>query len=789
MYGLNDKEVFSLDGGGRHNFIYGINAAGKSSIANSIINLINKKEYVKRFPFDHDDYSIRLKFDDIDITYNKNVLIQDLQDISKKVFVFNKQFMKECISIDEGVGSSPELGIRVTERKRLLQQSENIVETNIKAIKESLKTQGLPSIGTKVLKKSIFREIFSTTFEKKRNGLFTFLNLNLETDDLVLDLTAEDFMADTIASFKEFQKVIDTINLDLIDILSTKMSHEKYYIHSATDKEFYENAIRYLKQYDGTIHCPICMETQIDVAEIKQAIKQALQIIVTDELISNLTAIYEKLKNVKSILGMEVSRIYDSILRYEYPKHDILEFKNNYKKLTDHYDSYLIHKLNFSIPQKDVQTLDENKKIISEINDQNSSLTTSKFIVEFDKMLEMIFKGDEIRAVSKFENNTILIQLYLKGKEKEEKDLIEYFDILSESQRTKLSLAFFLAVVTYKSTTSKILCIFDDPVDSYDAISKYQISRIIYEFISKKDMFRTYQYDCYSIFLSHSIEYFRLFTNHFVREENKNNHYYILSNGRLTSIDKDHLYLIDGDYNILSRIIKKNPIQFGELISVIPILRELSSYSIKTLGNKTHPLNIDHNAVNELYTFLSNKVIHGFHCNIGFGELQTELNRYIPIHYEERGYDEDQKIFDILALEIQRAKKNFKHRDFYNTILLKNELAIYIRAFYDFIISSILINEVEMFRDQTLDDLKSNPGFWTIGSKIGEIYHDEGAMEKYGNLCAKISKNLTMLNDFAHSAGIYLTPLMDVDLNDLYDMYEDIKNLKKLVDTEILSPV
>ena len=41
-----------------------------------------------------------------------------------------------------------------------------------------------------------------------------------------------------------------------------------------------------------------------------------------------------------------------------------------------------------------------------------------------------------------------------------------------------------------------------------------------------------------------------------------------------------------------------------------------------------------------------------------------------------------------------------------------------------------------------------------------------------------------MLNDFGHSAGIYMTPLIDVEINDLYKIYKDINK-----DDSIYAPI
>lgn len=135
-------------------------------------------------------------------------------------------------------------------------------------------------------------------------------------------------------------------------------------------------------------------------------------------------------------------------------------------------------------------------------------------------MLEYIFDDNELRA-EKFgytenDNKYYEIQLIVNGVMKKGISIEDFWsEILSESQKTKISLAFMFSVIIFNDYNGKILCIFDDPIDSYDSINKYKMSRVIYEFIEKKNIFENCNYDCYDIIFSHSVEYLRLFKDNF----------------------------------------------------------------------------------------------------------------------------------------------------------------------------------------------------------------------------------------------------------------------------------
>ena len=105
-------------------------------------------------------------------------------------------------------------------------------------------------------------------------------------------------------------------------------------------------------------------------------------------------------------------------------------------------------------------------------------------------------------------------------------------------------------------------------------------------------------------------------------------------------------------------------------------------------------------------------------------------------------------------------------------------------AFYDSVLLKIIKNYVTKYRGKTIEEIKNDNQLWTINNKISAIYADKSIQQDYKDICVKISVDLTMLNDFGHSAGIYMTPLIDVEINDLYKIYKDINK-----DDSIYAPI
>ena len=211
-------------------------------------------------------------------------------------------------------------------------------------------------------------------------------------------------------------------------------------------------------------------------------------------------------------------------------------------------------------------------------------------------------------------------------------------------------------------------------------------------------------------------------------------------------------------------------IKINEFISVTPIIRELSSISKKAFDNNTRKLKIGNNEIYKLDEFISENVIHGYSKEFLVKDLINEITDYINITID-RQYD-NIKLFDYIKNFIDENIENYIDMDFYEQIFFKNLLAIYVRAKYDHELCLAIKQHVPKYRNKNLNEIHSENR--EISKKVSILYKDENVRNQNMSLLVKVSKAKPMLNDFAHSANIFLTPLIDVTLNELKNIYNEI---------------
>lgn len=781
MYGLNKKKGFEFNSEKKHNFVYAINASGKSSIAMAITHLIDKTKYEKRLDIDNDNFLVKLKFDDIDVTYNPSIDVKDLTDINRRVFVFNKRFIINSLSNPvEGSGITPEIGIRVAEKNAKILENEKIVEENSKQLKKKITDNKLPTTQGNLYEKSLFKFIYGKTINGKIDVL---KNLFRKNGVKIQELKKDDFYNENIGIFNSFSSYLSELNKEIIEKLLQSSEKLKYKIDNKEARNFYNEVIKYLDTKDGEINCPLCLSNVINVSQVKDEINIALREMEDNKTMQKILDCFKKSQKLDSLFSNLIEEIYTKLVEYNYPEDEIKSFNEKLKTFLDNYDFNIISYCNLVINTKDISTIEDNCKIIEEIKEVNKHILNSDFIKTFDNMLKYVFKDDEIRAESNLIDDVISIQLYFDGIEKKGKSIPEFYEIISESQRTKLSLAFFLALIIYKNENNKILCIFDDPIDSYDSMSKYNITRILFEFITKKSEFESYSYDCYDIFLSHSIDFFRLFKSNLLSDDIKNTNFYTYSS-KVRNIDSNDYFLVEGDYIILSEFLKNNN-KIEEYLSIMPILRELTKISSINFQTNDNKLSVGDVEIKEIHDFITQKVIHGFDVDLKLKDLYDELEQVIknniPANPLGFGITTNDNVFDAIEKIIDGNRMSILHASlsFREEIVLKNLLALYIRSFYDSVLANLLKLLVPSYSALSIEEI--NQKVHTCGGKILKLKNSRACIGKTKKICQKISANLAMLNDFEHISGIYLTPLIDVELSDLYALYDEIRDKKSIL--------
>lgn len=791
IYGLNkydDDLIFKSDV--KHNFIYGINAIGKTSFSKGIELLIENKQYKKLMDADSNEYSINFKFDNINESMdNISVFNHNNEDLNKSLFVFTKRYLNQHISLVNSDNSNIQIGIRIAEREKYIYEVDQIIDNFQKNIFESIKSANLKTTKDGFTSDSNIIKLKSTLKDKAKEryqkqlayeSLINSFDKLGEINDYTLN--TGDFNGNNLEKFRDIKDVLEKLIEKVDEIIEKNFDTDLYKIENISDKDFYHYAVEYLKSKQNLTLCPICKKNEFDLDSVVEQIDAALTNLLKDEIILEFDKSYSELeKDNNSNIYININKIYDNLLKNEVDINLINDTISMINDLIDNYDLYLIKFINCDTTHLVNNDYESKIALIKEINEQNSEYSENDlFIDDLNKMLNYIFENDELQAqkykYNESGNEYYGIQLIVNGIMKKGISIEDFWsEILSESQKTKISLAFLFSVVIFNNYNGKILCIFDDPVDSYDSYNKYKMSRFIYEFITKKGLFKNYNYDCYDLIFSHSVEYLRLFNENINKSDENDVLYWIMSSNNICEIKKQNLFLLRGDFNILNHMIYESQhnqlqIKINEFISVTPIIRELSSISKKAFDNNTRKLKIGNNEIYKLDEFISENVIHGYSKEFLVKDLINEITDYINITID-RQYD-NIKLFDYIKNFIDENIENYIDMDFYEQIFFKNLLAIYVRSKYDHELCLAIKQHVPKYRNKNLNEIHSENR--EISKKVSILYKDENVRNQNMSLLVKVSKAKPMLNDFAHSANIFLTPLIDVTLNELKNIYNEI---------------
>ena len=791
IYGLNKRNnELLIKSSKKHNFIYGVNAIGKTSFAKGLEHISKSTSYYKLIDTDHDDFSIDFNFDNLtEKLIKENNFSAISKEVNKRLFIFTKRYLEQNIALINGDDSNIQIGISIADRELYINQVDNIIENLQKDIFESIKEKGLKTTKEGFGETSNIIKLKATSKDKekeKKDKKNAFNNLyQKNTDDFkikISKLLINDFNGENLKLYIKISEILSDLILTAKFSLENKIKDELYKINNVGDKEFYEYVLNYLTMNINLDECPICKNNDFSNEKIIETITNSLRELLSEKIVEEINKHFIKINiNKNSYFYDLFSQIFNSILVRNIDVSMVRKFIEEIIDFNEKYDSYIIAFTEIKLDENIKIEYDRKNNLIDDINKRNSELIEEdKFIIQLDKMLEYIF-GDNIFNAKRFEynengNKYYGVQLILNGVMKEGISITNFWkEILSESQKTKISLAFMFAVITYNNYNGKILCIFDDPIDSYDSINKYKMSRIIYNFIEKEDIFSNYNYDCYDIIFSHSIEYMRLFKNNFnYKKTDELLNYFVLTKNEISFIPFNKLYILDGDFSILNKIINesKKGVKFSmdKYIALLPIIRELASISRKVFdkGDEIKIKVADYN-IKELDNYISKNVIHGFNENLKLNDLYSYIEKYIKIEVNDIN---DDKIFDYLKKHIDNNISNYEGMNLYEQIFFKNNISVYIRAILDNELSSAIKEDIVDFQNKSLEEI--NNEFRTMQDKISKLSEDDEISDKYSQLIFMCAQIKPMLNDFAHSANIFLTPLIDVEIKELNDLYDSL---------------
>lgn len=770
VYGFNRNKgkLYTIESDKEHVFVYGQNATGKSTIAKALQVLLNNDEYKGAKSSDENkDYLISVEFD------GKKASSCDKESKElKNVFIYNKKYAENIVDYD-----SSHIGTDVVLLNKLTKQNIDIQEDFHKTIKNLSNdyntNQKKQFVGT------LAYDFFATGKKDRENLNEKYVEVvkkvtSLETIKENFGFLSEDFLGENVVLFKQFKSNLLSINNQIIKSILQKKESSKYEINSVEDMSFYEETLVFLGHYEND-KCPICLEPDFNILKIKDEISNSLELIKEEEVFKKLTDLYKKIKQIKdtSILKSECIKVYESIMKSKYDKNEIDNLNTSIDNLLNNHDNIFFEKaINNKEINENLEMYNKNIIEIRNIEKKNEDINSEAFVIKLQEKLNKYFERKFYVNLKLIANKTsdenpgsskILIEFY-EDKENKSK-IINIFEVLSESEKNIISLLFFMAMVetSYeKEDFFKCLCVFDDPVDSYDSINKYEIASLINGFCYNDKM------NINSLFLSHSVDYMRIWNRTFFKDDKD---FKLLTKSEVTNLKNSELYLFDGDYEILMKNlrVKNNKVKYIELnqiLALTPIIRELSSYSSKVFRqDNKKDLTVKEKTVNDLSVKLSESVVH-YHCkSITIDDLIKSLGEYLntkiiinaPKEVQSESVEEYLK-------SVCESLKPQEELEFSQRILYKNILAIIIKAEAD----QFLVQLIKETTNTNKTDCDIYKGYITLGDKIKKINKDK-IPEPKKEIYKKITDMIVILNDFSHSANLYLTPLIDVDINRLFD--------------------
>lgn len=790
VYGFNyckgQNKIFAFDDNTKTHFIYGTNASGKSSFSKSIDLISKGVKYEKVLQEDADTYKIELKYDNINVSIDEN-FNSDLSQYKERIFVYNKNYIKEGLNFNIS-NQVIEIGSRISELRKASSSNEkyknNVLDNIQKKLKDKLQ---LSTLNGKTLtpKKSITKYV--TGKEKGNVELISGIT-ELVDYELYSKLKINDLINDNISNFQEINRNIETITNEVVAEISEK--GEGYNIESTDDLSFYNRILLELdrKHYDN---CPICLNKDFNQADIINKIKLALKKI---ENKSNFNFIVEKLGTIKdSYFGNEYNEIINEMLNGNLNMSSINALKEELKRFDEQYDSIILKYIDYTLDKAEYNQYLDNIKKIDEIIEENKNNDNDNFIDNFNCLLKKLFgEGSQFTAqkMSEKVNGEILysIQLRINDVLKEGVSISVFFDkVLSESQKARISLAYYFASIISKPRADKLICIFDDPLDSYDSNGKYIICRELKDFCEKNNFYKNFNYDSQNIILSHSVDFLRIIQLFKVKWK-----FHVLNSFSLVEIAQDDLYVFDGDPNILiHKLDKKKEIDINEMIPLTAILRSVCSDITKILcindNNKNNILVGSNNkSTQQIQKDLSNRFIHGW-----FKSDKFKLDEYVDYFKTNcnivvTGTDNsvlNTDIFSFMKTKIENDKD--KSLKFIDELFFKNYISLYVRSYVDGRLVQEIIkyvkdengNQKYSQEDDVYKDLLE------ISVKANELYKNimnvpSGEdMNRVQKLLDFVYSNRVLLNEFAHSENAFVSPVIDVKTEELLTLYNQIGKL------------
>ena len=782
LYGFNCikgvEKKFEFDDAIKTHLVYGTNASGKSSFSKSIDMISKESKYEKNLQEDDDTFVLELKYDDINISIDEKSN-SSLSDSRERIFVYNKNYIGDNLSPNLEQ-QSIEIGTRITDLRKYSKENYNYKKSIYSDVQMKLKEKlKLSSLNGKTLAKDKKITKYVSANGKDKGNIEILRNVSKNIDEeLYSKIKCNDLINDNISVFNDINGKIKEITD--VAIGEIKRLFGDYNIDSTEDIDFYKYILSALKRkhFDK---CPVCLSNPFNQDEIIQRISAMLDNIKGR---NEFKTILEKVNSdsvKESYFGDKYNIIFNNILKGNLDPLVNEEVNRELKIFNDQYDSIILKYIGYDFDEIQYNEYVRKEDAIKQIIEENSNNNDDNFIDIFNELLSRLFgANNKFKAQKMVEDlngeKLYSIQLITDHVPKKSVSIVEFFNkVLSESQKARLSLAYYFASIVSKGRNKKIICLFDDPLDSYDSNGKYIICREIRDFCEKHGFYENYTYESINIILTHSVDFLRIMQL-FRVEWN----YYILNSFEMSKINEDALYVFDGDPNILIKKLENNKkIDVNEMLPLTAILRSICSDITKVLCiDNNHKRNIvfdnGRESTQVIQKELSNKFIHGWFKNDKFKIVEYRDYLKTKCNIEVDGIDAkdlNKNVFDFMKEYIENNKN--KQFDFVQGIFFKNYLSLYVRSFAD----GRLAHEIKNYcvkpngtpyRDE--DEVADNFAEITkkvrmLESNISSIQSNDDK-DRVKKLIDFVCSNRVLLNDFAQSENAFISPINDVKIED-----------------------
>lgn len=455
------------------NVVYASNGVGKSSTA----QIIQSK-------YDNDVKTLNL--------FNPNLISsidvnQDDYGIVNS-FRYDRAFAIDSVSLYEGKliiapNTAKELGAISEATKQLKNGLVNSYKkTNIFKDKILIKYDTFLK-GTKLEKfclKSLNKNHADILYEQLKN----ILEENIECGELEVNELIEYGLIFDINLLKELEQFNDEI--------SNEVSNEFPEINNK-DYEFYRSLLNYMSNNEDLINkiCLMCGKTVLDEEIVTTRIK----------IIKNIIDNYLNTKN-----GNKLLTLIDEFTKHSFTSKSLISAQKLARKITSKNISEMVVKILDIFAKFDIESIRINYEncILKKIMKNNNIFSDVSLIKNNEVKVDNLSKKNKSKisdtVKNKFmtslknlgfkycDNTTISIDdatnsLVLKIRNLSVEEL--YNNILSESEKTLLSLSLFLAISNGESNTMLLI---DDPIDSHDEKTKWFITNQIIEFYKNSDV-------------------------------------------------------------------------------------------------------------------------------------------------------------------------------------------------------------------------------------------------------------------------------------------------------------